>query len=302
MAEQHETTSENPQAKLPSGAEDSAEDLPVARPVDWSGDRGASAPAYEILLTGSSRRSAWIDLASIVVLMVAFEMCMGVALAYFLGMDMSLSEPPLPEHDGAAAGLNRDSFYPALGIRALGCLAIIALIVRSRRQTAASLGLHGDGWWGNIGVGVGSTVAVYLSILVTAPILWFLWPDMWKLMEENAQRILTLVPKLHPLGFVAVSLAVGLYEEILFRGFLMTRLRRATGSWAIAVIVSSAIFAALHLVDQTAPAVVWVTVLSLVFSLVTIWRKSIIPAIVGHFLFDLSQFMILYFQAGDEWS
>ena len=298
MADQHEPIPANPHTDPLPGAEG----LPVARPVDWSEDRGATPPTNEILLIGSSRRSAWIDLASIVVLMVVFELCMGVALGIFFGMGASFSELPLQEQELGIAELNRTVFFPALGIRALGCLAIIALIVRSRMQTAASLGLHRDRWRGNIGVGVGSTVAVYLSILVTAPILWLLWPDMWKLMEENAQRILTLVPKLHPLGFVAVSLAVGLYEEILFRGFLMTRLRRATGSWAIAVIVSTAIFAALHLADQTAPAVVWVTVLSLVFSLVTIWRKSIIPAIVGHFLFDLSQFMNLYFQAGDQWS
>jgi len=298
MADQHEPIPANPQTDPPP----SDEGVPLASPVDWSGESGATTPTHEILLAGSSRRSAWIDLARAVILMVGFEMCMGVALGFLFCMDAGIGEPVASEQDFGSAELNRAVFFPALGIRALGCLAIIALIVRSRRQTATSLGLHRDRWRGNIGVGVGSTVAVYLLILVTAPMLWLLWPDMWKLMEENAQRILALIPKLHPLGFVGVSLVVGLYEEILFRGFLMTRLRRATGSWPIAVIVSTAIFAALHLVDQTAPAVVWVTVLSLVFSLVTIWRKSIIPAIVGHFLFDLSQFLNLYFQAGDQWS
>jgi membrane protease YdiL (CAAX protease family) len=101
--------------------------------------------------------------------------------------------------------------------------------------------------------------------------------------------------------FALVTLLIGLWEELVFRGFLMPRLRRATGSWAIAVLLSTAVFAALHVIDQVPAALVLVTVLSLMFSLVTIWRRSIVPAVVAHALFDLGVFMTLYYQAGDQW-
>ena len=95
---------------------------------------------------------------------------------------------------------------------------------------------------------------------------------------------------------------IGVYEELVFRGFLMTRLRRATGSWTAAVVLSTLVFTGLHALDQLPVALVAITILSLVFSVVTILRRSIIPAIVGHALFDLSQLLILHAQAGDTWA
>jgi membrane protease YdiL (CAAX protease family) len=121
-------------------------------------------------------------------------------------------------------------------------------------------------------------------------------------MDENVERILELIPNMSLLVFGGVALVIGLYEELLFRGFLMPRLRRWTGSWTIAVLISTALFTALHAFDQTTGALVPIGILSLVFSLVTIWRRSIVPAIIGHFLFDWSQFIGLYVIAGDRWT
>jgi len=53
--------------------------------------------------------------------------------------------------------------------------------------------------------------------------------------------------------------------------------------------------------DQVPLALVAVTLLSLVFSVLTIWRRSIVPAIWAHAMFDWSQFMLLYYSAGDAW-
>ena len=82
----------------------------------------------------------------------------------------------------------------------------------------------------------------------------------------------------------------------------MTRLRRTTGSWTLAVLISTAVFTGLHAIEQTLPALLLITILSLVFSVVTIWRKSIIPAVVAHALFDFSQFLLMSLTAGDSWT
>jgi membrane protease YdiL (CAAX protease family) len=82
----------------------------------------------------------------------------------------------------------------------------------------------------------------------------------------------------------------------------MTRLRRLTESWLIAVVLSSIAFTMLHALDQTAAALVPVAILSLIFSVLTIWRRSIVPAIVGHAVFNLTQVVGIYYLAGDQWA
>ncbi len=144
-------------------------------------------------------------------------------------------------------------------------------------------------------------VAFGLSV-ATNLLLWLAWPDLTDQMMENARRIVDMVPKLHPLGFAAVAVMIGVYEELLFRGFLMTRLRRASGSWVVAVMISTAIFTALHALDQTPAALVPITILSVVFSVATIWRRSIVPAIIAHTLWNFCQFLYLYAAPEDVWT
>ena len=181
-------------------------------------------------------------------------------------------------------------------------MVIIAVLARRRGLTARSVGLAWSGAPLNIAIGLATLLVVYGLIAATMTLLWFLWPAVVGEMEENARRIMELVPNLRPVEFVPLAALIGVYEELVFRGFLMTRLRRATGGWTLAVILSTAVFTALHAFEQTQSALVIVAILSLVFSLVTIWRRSIIPAIIAHALFDLSQLLLLHLQAGDSWT
>ena len=151
-------------------------------------------------------------------------------------------------------------------------------------------------------IGIVAAAVAYGLTMFTLLTLCLVWPNLPELMEENAEHIFEMVPRLHPMGFAAIAAVIGVYEELVFRGFLMTRLRRATGSWTVAVLVSTAVFTGLHSLDQVSVAVISIAVLSLVFSVVTIWRRSIIPAIVAHTLWNLSQFLYLSATAGDTWT
>jgi len=190
---------------------------------------------------------------------------------------------------------------PSLALRGGGVFILIALLVRRRGQRAASVGLRRKGRLADIALGVAALALTYGLIFSTLLILWLLWPEIAKQLNENAERIMALVPNLRPLGFLAITAIIGLYEELVFRGFLMPRLRRATGSWTAAIFLSTILFTALHAFEQTLAALIMVTLLSLIFSLLTVWRRSILPAIVAHWLFDFSQFLGLYYQAGDAW-
>ncbi len=217
-----------------------------------------------------------------------------LATGFGLGLDAQSSE-------AQAAEIRQAMLLPAISIRALGAIVIIAILARRRGQTARSVGLGSAGIPLNIAIGLAALVVVYVLIFLVMALLWLFWPDVVREMNENARRIMELVPKLRPVRLVPLTAMIGIYEELVFRGFLMTRLRRGTGSWTVAVALSTVIFTSLHAFDQTHAALVAVAILSLVFSVVTIWRRSIIPAIIAHALFDLSQLLLLGLQAGDTW-
>ena len=64
---------------------------------------------------------------------------------------------------------------------------------------------------------------------------------------------------------------------------------------------TAGVFVALHALSQAPAAMVMIAILSLIMSVVTIWRRSLVPAMVAHTLFDLSQLAGLYYMAGDQW-
>ncbi|HHN74670.1 MAG TPA: CPBP family intramembrane metalloprotease [Acidobacteria bacterium] len=76
-------------------------------------------------------------------------------------------------------------------------------------------------------------------------------------------------------GLIGVVLAP-LFEEIVFRGFLLTSLRHRWGDLA-ALLASSAIFGAIH-----GEGILTVGLLGLVFGALTVWRSSLWPAICAH--------------------
>ncbi len=272
--------------------------VPLARPVAAGPPVGGSPKPNELLIEASTSGAAWLDVAGLILGMFLLELLAGVAMGIIVDIPPGSLDAELSPIESE---LMRTLLLPTLAIRAAGSIAIIAVILARRRQSAASVGLGRSGLAMNCLIGAGATVVAYALIIFSSIMLWLFWPNFLDQMEENAQRIQDLVPRLHPMGLAGMAAMVGLYEELVFRGFLMTRLRRATGSWVLAVLVSTAIFTALHALDQTHAALISVTILSLVFSAVTVWRRSLVPAIVAHALFDLSQLLGLYYVAGDSW-
>lgn len=275
------------------------EGIPLARPIAHEFITTPPPPAPEFFLSRQTPRSAWADMGWLALFLLSFEFFASGSL--HLAAEFVLGAPPSPS-ETEASQVRQAMLLPALSLRALGAMTIIAILARRRGLTARSVGLTWSDAPLNIAIGLAVLVFVYALIAVTMLFLWFLWPEVVGEMQENARRIMELVPNLRPVEFVPVAALIGVYEELVFRGFLMTRLRRATGGWTVAVILSTAVFTSLHAFEQTRSALVIVAILSLVFSLVTIWRRSIVPAVVAHALFDLSQLLLLHLQAGDSWT
>ena len=192
----------------------------------------------------------------------------------------------------------RSILFPTLGGRLYICLIGITAILKLRNQPFASVGLTMNKSWWNIIFGI-AVVPVIYAIFLPIMIIIFFTTDIK--LDENAKRLQELFPMMHPIKYVPIMLLVGLWEELVFRGFFMTRIRKATNSWILAIIFSTMLFIVGHISHQTIIAMLPIGILSIILSLLTIWRKSIIPAIIGHALFNLTQIASMYIFFGDQW-
>jgi CAAX protease family protein len=84
---------------------------------------------------------------------------------------------------------------------------------------------------------------------------------------------------------------VAIVEETIFRGYLILRLKTATGRPWVAVLMSSAVFSIGHGYEGIA-GVISVFGLGVVFAVVYLWRKSLIAPMIIHFLIDFSSIVM----------
>jgi membrane protease YdiL (CAAX protease family) len=103
---------------------------------------------------------------------------------------------------------------------------------------------------------------------------------------------------------LTVVVAAGVGEEIVWRGFLVERLRAALGDaprGRIAIVgISSVLFGLAHLHDQGWPGALQATMTGAVFGTIFIRRRCIWPVMVAHAAFDLTAILMIYWNR-EEW-
>lgn len=165
--------------------------------------------------------------------------------------------------------------------RCLLAMAIVGLVplartLGCRHWRDLGLGLENSGWrQGLAGVGLGG-IMFGVALALDMALGWREW-----------RGGLAIEDLLASLGRAALAgVAVGVIEEVLFRGMLCGGLGRFTG-WPTAVMVSSLVYAAVHFFDRPAsPAVItwtsgWVAVSEMLGGLVRI--EKMVPAFLTLF-------------------
>ncbi len=170
--------------------------------------------------------------------------------------------------------------------------AVLLLLIRKNGQSAASLGLRRGGsgmalLWGAIAYG---TIMAYL--LGVGFVVSLIWPGVEKAMEQGQAHNLERLPNMSLGVALLFSLAVAVSEELFFRGFVVTRLRSLTRSWTAAILLSSAIFALLHIPQGWLP-VALIFGLSALLGFWLAWRRNLIVPILAHTLFDTTSLMLM---------
>ena len=276
------TDPQSPSLQPDHSDETLGEDIPWARPVYV-----APCPdADPMLLRGSTRWAALADLGRLVVLLVGALLLVErviLALPGRFGLPLDPQE------------FDRAMIVVGTLMQAMFCCAAVAFIVRHRRQSAASLGLSGRLIGRNVAIGVATVGVIFGTNYVAIMLIYVLEPSLIDQLHTNRENLRNLIPKMHPVEFFVLTVVVSFYEELVVRGFILPRLRRWLGSWVPAVLLSAAIFAIPHLLQQEPFPVCLLGLMAVTLSLVTIWRRSLVPAMTAHLLFNFCAFVSIFY-------
>ena len=234
-----------------------------------------------MFLEERSRSTALLELGAFAVLVLLLSLAVGTLSGLAKEFDLVKSDQ--------AVLLASTIVFSAL---AMVCLAAI---LKRNGGSFASVGLAARGLGVNVALGIAAAVAAFGAFFASIGILYLVYLPGYESLQSNAGEITDSLPKLHPIGLFLLSVWVGLWEELAFRGFLLTRLRRALGRWWPAVLISSILFALPHMETQVGAMTFPLFMIAVTWSLITIWRKSLIPAIIGHILFNFIQLMVVFY-------
>lgn len=268
--------------------EQPAADLPLARPVAspaageepvvWEPVNQPLVMAREVPFLSPllmSKREAWIDLVLLLSIMI------GAFGAVIVLLDSGGWQPPIETQIAVQA----------FGFGALA-LAATHWRLRAHGHNPAVIGLGRDRALPALGWGMLALLGCYVMnvVLVTGYVAIRGGAGMDHLMTEKTE-VMSLVAQTPTLVVFPLTLFVGLYEEIVFRGLFLSRLKVILGGNAWPVVVSSLVFGFFHL-GQGPIGAMQATVIGALFGVVAVYRRTIWSCIVAHAALDAVAFFL----------
>ena len=135
------------------------------------------------------------------------------------------------------------------------------------------------------GVFIVAVVVLYLlfiAVAVVSAIPTFLG------LHENREVMKKIIKVItgHPYLLFLIAFTAGVTEEIIFRGYILTRLMQLFKKPVWPVLISSIMFAALHYKYHSLQEYTFTFLIGVIFSIYYIKYRDIKPLIVTHFLID----------------
>jgi len=176
-------------------------------------------------------------------------------------------------------------------------LVLVLFSLYLRRVGLSGIGLSRPKSWikfGLLGIGVGIAFQ-FLSLYVIEPVLARLTghlPDLsqFAALKGNAQFLLT---------WLAISWTVAAFgEEIVYRGYFMTRITDLTGktqfAWLVSLILTAILFGSIHYY-QGISGMISTGISGLVFGILYLaTQRNLWAAIVAHGVYDTAGFLLIY--------
>lgn len=164
-------------------------------------------------------------------------------------------------------------------------LVTLMILLAGEREPLSAIGFRRLGW-ASLGFGVALGIVAIMTFPLASLILRAF--DV-----PNPQTALAQVATLPLWVRVGALLTAGVTEEILFRGYPISRLKAATGSTAIAALIPFVVFVVLHLPSWGAAHLLFVSLAAALFTLAFLWRRDLWANIIAHFVTDSVPLIIL---------
>ena len=166
-------------------------------------------------------------------------------------------------------------------------------LILLRGERLADVGLkRPKSWSRTFVIGIAYAALVFVAIYFSEKMGFH--RDLSRFASVRGNFQLTLV------GVVYSFIGAGLYEEFMFRGFLMQGLAMCVGgnrnAWIAACIVQAALFGAAHAYQNPLGMAITGTLGLLMGVIVLASGRNLWPVIIGHGLYDASRFVLFYFQ------
>lgn len=201
-----------------------------------------------------------------------------------------------------AAELPPPSLILAANSMIWATVAAVAIYLTYRSgQPLSSIGFRRENPLAVLGAAILATVAIFAAVIFTAILMAGITHASRDTMMAPAREIYGMFGLPSWGTIFTISAAAGLFEEILFRGFLLTRLRVILGGWTPAIILGMVLFAAPHIWEGRW-AVVLILPIAMVLSITFLARRSLAAPILAHFLFNFLQLAAMRtLQSRPEW-
>ncbi len=205
----------------------------------------------------------------------------------WLGVLLALGGPTLLVAAKRAAyfgGEGGGSYIYLVAMWGVTLLTILVLAL-GERQPLSAIGFRRF-TWASLGFGIALGAVVIAAFPLASLILK-------ALNIPNPQTAIAAAATMPLWLRVGTLLTAGVTEEILFRGYPISRLKVATGSTAIAVGLPFVVFVVLHLPSWGAAHLLFVSVAAVLFTLAFVWRRNLWANIIAHILADAVPLLIL---------
>jgi membrane protease YdiL (CAAX protease family) len=256
--------------------------VPHARPVTLAATPQLPAARISLVLPAISRLQAAAGFTTTILFLIAMIVISLVAQVL-----------QFPDPDAAQPEQLHHFFIQQKWLSAAGVVAVAALLLHFHRLHPASIGLSTKRPTTQALWALATLVGLYAAHFVSITLIFLLILLVPPLQADLAHRIefLELLPHHSLLLSFLLLIPVAIEEELLFRGLMIPYLRRLGCSWTGALIISTAIFASLH-ISQGALGIIQVFTIGCVFGLFFILSRSLTAVIIAHFVFDMMQIQL----------
>jgi membrane protease YdiL (CAAX protease family) len=159
---------------------------------------------------------------------------------------------------------------------AWGLLAYVGYAARPRGTLRALIGRRWHTWRDAI-----RDVALALLGWAILEICELSWVALFHAQAPAAVAMMLPHGPVERAAWLVLSLSVGLSEELVFRGYLLTQLAGFTGSAAVANVLQALLFGLAH-AEQGRGAMVRLAAYGLALGTLARWRRSLVPGILCH--------------------